>query len=91
MAQWCGFGEEQKRALAGVAVIPVCRTKIGGVTHARNSNVGPSKRGDGLVVLIIHPYMTCSLRETNASPEVSLGILCAVKFWPCEVAPFTYC
>jgi len=30
MAQWCGFGEEQQKVLAGVAVIPVCLTNLAG-------------------------------------------------------------
>ena len=74
-----------------MAVIPVCRTKIGGVTQARESYVGPSKRGEVLVALINHASLTCSHRENNTSPYRTLCILCAAKFRPCEATPCARC
>jgi hypothetical protein len=56
-----------------VAVIPVCGTKIRGVTHARDSYVGPPKRGEVLVTLIIHASLTCNQRRTNASSGVAFA------------------
>jgi hypothetical protein len=78
-------------ALAEVAVIPVCCTKVRGVTHARKSYVGPSKRGEVLVALIIHSSLTCSHRGTNASQNVAPCILCAAQFCPCLAAPYALC
>ena len=51
----------------GMAVIPVCRTKIGGVAHARESYVGPSKRGEVLVVFITQTSLTCNQHKASTS------------------------
>jgi hypothetical protein len=90
MAQWCGFGEEQQKVLAGVAVIPVCLTNVGGVTHARESNVGPPKRGEGLVFTRLLS-LTCSHPNLYARPYVIPCISRAANFWPPGIAPHTCC
>lgn len=53
--------------------------------------MGPSKRGEVLVALIIHSSLTCSHRETNASQNVAPCILCAAQFCPCLAALCALC